>query len=83
MGNGRIERMGRPLGAGGQRQNQTKPLGIYGFPPELLARHTVNYIHLSLTVVAVIVVSSYAFHLRVRRAKHSKDDLREQSSSSR
>jgi hypothetical protein len=43
----------------------------------------VNYNHLSLTVVAVIVVSSYAFHLRVRRAKHSKDDLREQSSSSR
>jgi hypothetical protein len=47
---------------------------------ELLAHHTVNYIHLSLTVVAIIVVSSYAFHLRVRRAKHSKDDTRGQSS---
>jgi hypothetical protein len=87
MGNGRIERMGRSFGAGGHRQHQTKPLGIYSMDfrllataaclTELLARHTVNHIHLSLTVVAIIVVSSCAFHLRVRRAKHSKDDTRE------
>jgi hypothetical protein len=58
---------------------------------ERLARHTVNHIHPPLTVVAIIVVSSNAFHLRVRRAFHFcassretlQDDTREQSSSSR
>jgi hypothetical protein len=99
MGNGRIERMGRSFGAGGQRQNQTtlwtsmdsRLPATAACLTERLARHTVNHIHPPLTVVAIIVVSSNAFHLRVRRAFHfcasSREtlqvDTREQSSSSR